>query len=517
MPILGNVIKRAIQLRKKATFKRGTPLQYQRRVLKKLLNNASETEFGKHYDFEKILSSDNVIKAFQNEVPLHNYNKIFKEWWSKEFEGEADICWPGKVKYFAVSSGTSEAASKYIPVTEDMLKTITRASMKQMIAMANFKLPSKAFEKQVLLLGSSTNLIARDTYYIGDMSGISMSRSVPFWFNRYCKPGKEILQMQDWSTKLNEIAKNARNWDIGIITGIPAWVQIMIEKVIEYNDAKNIHEIWPNLKVYIHGGIAFEPYRKTFEKLFSKPVTYIETYMASEGYFAFRSRPETTALKLILNNNIFYEFIPFDEKNFTSDGEIKENAEIHSIDEVQEDIDYALIISTCSGAWRYLLGDTIKFTDAKEKEILITGRTKHFLSICGEHLSVDNMNKAIKMTSEELDVELLEYTVQGIPYQNLFAHKWYIGAKDVENVDQKKLRHTLDNNLREVNDDYATERDNVLKEIIVEVIPNETFYSWMKDQGKEGDQNKFPRVMKKDKFSEWENFVKHTLAYKEEK
>lgn len=510
MPILGSVVKRALAIRKKTRISRVDPIRYQEKTLQKLIRTAKDTAFGVHYRFEDILKNPDPIRAFQQTVPLTSYQQIFRAWWNRSLNEEEDICWPGKVKYFALSSGTSEATTKYIPVTKEMLKGITKASMKQFYSMANFNLPSETFAKGVFTLGSSTNLIRKGDYFIGDMSGIQAGNSIPFWVNRFFKPGKKINRVRDWDDKLNEIAKHATSWDISIICGIPAWVQLMIERILEYHKADTLHDVWPNLRVYIHGGIAFEPYRKNFEKLFSHKMTYIETYMASEGFFAFRSMPSMKGMQLILNNGIFFEFVPFNSSNFDEDGELKSEARAYHIGEIEEGIDYAVVLSNCSGAWRYLIGDTVQFLDATTKEMIVTGRTKHFLSICGEHLSVDNMNRAIQMTGEVFGIAIPEFTVSGIPYENLFAHRWYIGTD--EPIDEEAFRKRLDQNLRSVNDDYATERDNVLKDIQVRAIPTDWFYDFLKAQGKIGDQAKFPRVLKKERFAAWEAYVNTRLS-----
>ena len=505
MPILGSVVKRALSVRKKIRLKRGEPIRYQQKTLQKLLRTAKDTAFGQAYDFADLLRSPDIIADYRNRVPLTNYKDMYTRWWKRTIDREEDVTWPGKVKFFALSSGTSESSTKYIPVTKEMTKAFTKASVKQFYSLANFNLPPETFEKGIFTLGSSTNLVRKGDYFLGDMSGIQAGNSVPFWVTRFIKPGKEISRVRDWDEKLNEIAKHATEWDIGVICGIPAWVQLMVERILEYNKVTHIHEVWPNLKVYIHGGIAFEPYRKNFEILFGQDMTYIETYMASEGFFAFRAIPGVTGMHPILNNGIFFEFVPFNRDNFDANGDLLANASALHIDEVHTGIDYAVIISTCAGAWRYLLGDTVRFLDLETKEFIVTGRTKHFLSICGEHLSVDNMNRAIQMTSEQLGISIREFTVAGIPHENLFAHRWYIGTDDA--VDAGKLRTRLDQNLRSVNDDYATERDNVLKDIQVRVIPTDWFYDFMKEQGKIGDQAKFPRVLKKERFSMWEAYV----------
>ncbi|HYG40462.1 MAG TPA: GH3 auxin-responsive promoter family protein, partial [Cytophagales bacterium] len=313
-------------------------------------------------------------------------------------------------------------------------------------------------------------------------------------------------RFRDWNMKLDEITINARKWDIGIIVGVPAWIQILMEKIIAYYNIKNIHEIWPNLEIYVHGGVSFDPYKKGFEKLLGKPLTYIETYLASEGFVAYQAQPNKKSMRLVLNNGIFFEFIPFNDKNFQSDGDMVENPETLMIDEIEEGKEYALLLSTCAGTWRYLIGDVIKFVSKAQSEIVITGRTKHYLSLCGEHLSVDNMNKAIELVADELNISIKEFAVAGIPFDTLFAHKWYIGTDDV--VSEETLKELLDKTLMTLNDDYKVERSAALKEVIVKILPANAFYKWMKLIGKEGGQNKFPRVLKKSQIEEWESFLK---------
>ena len=290
-----------------------------------------------------------------------------------------------------------------------------------------------------------------------------------------------------------------------MVCGVPAWIQILFERIINYYKVNTIHDIWPNLVMYVHGGVSFTPYKKGFEKLLSKPLIYIETYLASEGFIAYQDHPDSSGMKLVLNNGIFFEFIPFTEKNFDSDGSMRKNPETLTINQVNENTEYALLISTCAGAWRYLIGDTIKFTSLENHEIVITGRTKQFLSLCGEHLSQDNMNNAINMLSDQLDIDIKEFTVAGINYENLFAHKWYIGTDD--NIDTKIFKERLDENLKILNDDYRVERIAALKEVFVEILPANIFYDFMRMKGKEGGQNKFPRVLKNDRHVEWEKFL----------
>ena len=482
------------------------PRRQQIRVLKKLLKKARFTEFGQQYRFDEALLSKHPGRKFQELVPVHDYNKIYEEWWKKTLDGVPDVAWPGKIKYYALSSGTSESASKYIPVTRDMLRSNTINYLKQLFSLMRYEEANKkAMTKGFLMIGGATDLKkGKAGWYAGDLSGI-LAKKRPFWFQSFYKPGGRIAAMSDWNQKLHEIVEHAKEWDIGYIVGVPAWCQMCMEMVIEHYKVKTIHDIWPNFSFFVHGGVAFEPYKKGFEKLLAKPIVYIENYLSSEGFIGFKTREHAKGMKLILDNNIFFEFVPFDDKNFDADGNIIPNPEAKMIHEVEEGKEYALLMSTNSGAWRYLIGDTIKFVDLERCEVVITGRTKHFLSLTGEHLSVENMNKAIELVSEELNVSIPEYTVVGFPHDNMFAHRWYVATND--KVDAEQLCKRIDENLRQLNDDYATERDSALKEVFLEVLPEEKFLQFMEQKGKLGSQHKFPRVMKGKMLEQWNRFL----------
>jgi hypothetical protein len=478
----------------------------QLRVLKKLLKKARFTAFGQQYHFDQALLSKHPGKKFQELVPIHDYNKIYNEWWKQTLDGTPDVTWPGQIKYYALSSGTSEAASKYIPVTSDLLRSNMVNYLRQLISLVRYEEANmRAMTKGFLMLGGATDLKkGKAGWYAGDLSGILAKRR-PFWFQTFYKPGGRIAAISDWNQKLQEIVEQAPNWDIGYLVGVPAWCQMLMEMVIERYKLNHIHEIWPNLSFFVHGGVAFEPYKKGFEKLLGKPIVYVENYLSSEGFIGFKTREHATGMQLILNNNIFFEFIPFDESNFDADGNPYPEADAKMIHEVQEGKEYALLMSTNAGAWRYLIGDTIRFTDIERSEIVITGRIKHFLSLTGEHLSVDNMNKAIELVSNELNISIPEYTVVGFPYQSFFAHRWYVGTDD--KVDAAVLRTKIDQHLRVLNDDYATERDSALKEVFLEVLPEQKFLDFMALKGKLGSQHKFPRVMKGKMLADWEKFL----------
>ncbi len=511
MALIGGMLKRGLKLTTRVRLRKVNPQKRQKETFIKLLTKARHTDFGEAYKFDMILTTaltsvdKSYYEQYKKRVPIHDYNKMFKTWWHRALEGEKDVTWPGRVKHFALSSGTSEAATKYIPVTKAMSKAIRRTSIRHMLTLGKYQhLPPEIYEKGFLMLGGSTNLRAQGDKLMGDLSGITASK-IPFWFERSYLPGKRIAQERDWALKLDEITEEAINWDIGFIVGVPAWIQLVMEKIIARYNVKTIHDIWPNLMVFCHGGVSFEPYKKGFEKLLAHPLTYIETYLASEGFIAYQTHPEANGMELVLNNGIFFEFIPFTDANFTADGDLVENPQTLMIDEVEEGREYALLLSTVAGAWRYLIGDTVRFTDKSRAEIVITGRTKHFLSLCGEHLSVDNMNKAIDLTDRELGVAVREFTVAGISQNAQFAHHWYIGTDDAVNPDE--FRDRLDHHLAALNDDYAVERQHALKEITVTVLPASTFYKWMEAKGKLGGQHKFPRVLKKAMIADWEAFL----------
>ncbi len=509
MPILGSIIKKAYELRSipidAKKFMQTNPYTTQVKVLKKLLKKAQFTAFGEYHEFSEILNQPDTVEAFQKSVPVYDYNSMFRKWWFRALNGESFVAWPGRVKYFALTSGTSDASSKHVPVTDDMIKAIRRASVRQLVTSVKYDFPKEFYEKGILMIGGSTHLQYNGTYYEGDLSGISAG-SLPFWFQHFYKPGRRISKEREWSTKLTEIVRKARGWDIGVIVGVPAWIQIILEKIIEYYNIETIHDIWPNLKVYVHSGVAFGPYVKSFEKLFGKKVIFQESYLASEGYLAFQSEMESKGMELITDNGIFFEFVSYNGSNFDNEGNIKSNPEVVSIKDVEEDKEYAILISTCSGAWRYLIGDVVKFTSKEKSIIVITGRTKQFLSICGEHLSIDNMTRAIEMVENDLNIEIREFTVVGIEYESLFAHKWYLGSDN--EFDSSLARKKIDEYLKILNDDYRVERIEAIKEVFVEILPMKAFSGWMKMKGKEGGAHKFPRVLNIKMYLEWEEYLK---------
>ncbi|WP_345950728.1 GH3 auxin-responsive promoter family protein [Mucilaginibacter sp. PAMB04274] len=507
MAIIGELIKKAIDFTDKLV-KQPDPVEAQKEVLVSLLTEAANTDFGKHYNFESILNSADVAKAFAEGIPVFDYDRLFKEWWHRVVDGEDDVTWPGSTHYLALSSGTT-SHSKTIPVTDEMLAAIRRSGMQQVAALANFNLPAEFFEKQILMLGSSTDLKDIKGHLAGEISGISAS-NIPFWFRGYYKPGKEIANISDFDERIKEIAKQAPNWDIGSLSGIPAWIELMLKEIIKQHNLKNIHELWPNLAVYTTGGVAFDPYKKSFEKLLAHPLVYIDTYLASEGFLAMQKRPHTSAMSLVVDNGIYFEFVPFEDKNITSEGAIVEGAEVLTLADVEEEQEYVLLISTVSGAWRYMIGDTIMFTDKSRYEIKITGRTKQFLNVAGSQLSVLQMNKAIQDMEDAYDTAIQEFVVATIHRGDELIDRWYISTD--KDLDKAAVAKALDQNLKDNNKNYAVARTRALKDVEVETVPVEFFHKWSEENKKLGGQVKIPRVMKEEQFLEWEDFVKKHRA-----
>ncbi len=503
MALLGGVIKKAIDF-KGFISREPNPNKAQKAVLLLLLKKAKHTAFGLQYKFSQMLDHQDLISAFQEKIPVHDYDGMYDEWWHYLLKGHQNITWPGGQKYFALSSGTT-SNKKYIPVTGDMITAIKKSGMQQVLSLKNFDLPTDFFEKQILMLGSSTQLIEQEDHFQGEISGISAA-NIPGWFSKYYKPGKDIASIENWDEKVKRIAEEAPGWDIGSISGIPSWVELMLKEIITHNHLNTIHDIWPNLHVYTSGGVAFEPYRKSMEKLFAKPVIYIDTYLASEGYLATQKRPDTSSMALIVNNGVFFEFVPFVEDNIDEEGRVKKGVKVLSLEQATENTEYVLLISTVSGAWRYMIGDTVIITDKKRSEIKISGRTKHYLNVVGEQLSVQKMNLAVEKLEHTLDMEIKEFVAATVFENDQYKMKWIIGTdKEINTV---KAAEIMDAELWDNNKNYAVARTKALKGVEVEAIPVEYFYNWSEEFKKLGGQAKIPRVMKEEAFNEFKDYVR---------
>lgn len=484
---------------------RKNPLLSQERTFNKLLIKAKDTAFGLHYGFEDLLSSANPLAAFRESVPLGNYDTIHP-WWLRAEQGEPDVCWPGRIKFFALSSGTSGAPSKNIPVTKDLIRATQRASMRQLMVLRRFKLSPAIIAKSILTLSGSTSLQYYGNHYKGDVSGIH-AKHVPRVMKTIQKPGQRIASAPNWETRLRMMVQSATKWDIGIVAGVPAWLDILMERIEARYEVPNIHEVWPNFQAFIHGGVAIDPYRKKLQAHFAREVVFVETYLASEGFIAMQGHPGSRGMELLADHGIFFEFLPFDEAHFDSDGQLIDPfARTYTVAEAQAGRSYALVMSTCAGAWRYLIGDVVRFVSLDPPEIVIEGRTKHFLSLVGEHLSVDNMTQAVTHAADKLGINVCEFGVTGMPHENRFAHVWYIGCDDP--VDADTLQRVLDEELKLLNDDYVVERQHSLAHMFVKVLPNQVFIDYLARLGKAGGQSKFPRVLKGHQYEGWAAYLR---------
>lgn len=501
---LGQLFDRGRNITDFLSFNRAKAVKWQEKTLKKMIYKARNTEFGKTFGFDEILISHHTHQEFEKRVPVSNYTQMH-EWWQREYNGEPNITWPGRPEYFALSSGTSEGSSKYIPITKDQLKAIMRASRRQLFALVKTDVPKDFLTKNYLMMSGSTDLNFNGVSHSGDLSGITTS-NVPPWFERFALPGEEIKKQKDWHAKIEAMVEAAPNWDVVMVAGGPAWIKMLFEKIIARYNLKYIHEIWPNFSVYVWGAVSLTPYKKQLDAMLAHPIKYFESYLASEGFIAFQTHEDTDGMRLVFRNNTYYEFVPFNETNFDQNGELRSNPQVLSLHDVMEGEEYAILITTCGGAWRYLIGDTIRFTNLDACEIKITGRTKHFLSICGEHLSIENMNEGIKRAADQFNTNFPEYTVKGIKDGNLVGHQWFLACDDLS-LNAEKVKHALDMHLNELNDDYAVERKHVLKEMRLMLLPESVFLGWMEKHGKLGGQAKFPRVLTDALYKDWSEYV----------
>lgn len=510
MAILGSIVKSAIKLKHNLNNESEDAAALQREQLVKLLQTAKSTSFGIYYGFPEILNSENPIAAYQQAVPIFDYARMNQEWWQQQ-QQNPDITWPGKPDFFALSSGTTGKESKRIPVTGAMLESIRSVGIAQAESLAQFDLPPELFEKEILMLSSSAKLQHHPSGHLeGEISGIN-TNNIPGWFSGFYRPGLEIAQIDNWDDRVRAIAEAAPDWDIGAIAGIPSWIQLMLQEIIDHHSLNNIHEIWPDLSIYATGGVAFEPYRKSLEKLLDRPLVYLDTYLASEGFFAYNARPGTMNMRLAIGHGIFYEFIPFDERGFDDTGNLLDMPKVLTIADLEEGKDYALLVSTPAGTYRHMIGDTVKFTDLDQLELKISGRTKYFLNVVGSQLSEEKMNDAIGELSEALAQPINEYAVAAIKNkEGKFIHQWVITAPDP--VDESEAVKILDQSLKSRNKNYAVARSKGLKGVELTALPERVVYSWLEQRKKKGGQIKMPRVLKPEQMKDLLQFSKTTIS-----
>ncbi|MDO5104437.1 GH3 auxin-responsive promoter family protein [Capnocytophaga sp.] len=462
------------------------PHQTQERVLSELLNAAKSTRIGESYGFSTVKNYEQFVKN----TPVVTY-EAFEPFIEQARKGQRNIFWNTPIKWFAKSSGTTNAKSKFIPVSEEALQHCHYKSGKDMLCLyLNNNENSNLFKGKSLRLGGSKELYEENGTYFGDLSAI-LIENLPFWAEFSCTPSNKVSLMSEWETKLQAIIKEAKNENVTSMAGVPSWMLVLLNRVLEDVGKENLLELWKNLEVYFHGGVSFVPYREQYKQLIpSGAFRYYEIYNASEGFFAIQDRNNSDELLLMLDYGIFYEFIPMD--TFGTNRE-----KVIPLWEVEPGKNYAMVISTNSGLWRYLIGDTVRFTSTSPYRIKITGRTKHFINVFGEELIIENTEKALEKACQLTHSELIDYTVAPIFMQDKLkgGHEWIIEfSKPPQSIE--KFTEILDAELQKLNSDYEAKRYNnmTLNMPKIHVARHNLFHDWLKEKGKLGGQNKVPRL-----------------------
>ncbi len=464
------------------------PVQTQNQVLRELIQGARDTDWGKRHGYRSIRTPE----EFAAQVPIQDYDSL-KPFIQRMMHGERDVLWNGQVQWFSKSSGTTNDKSKFIPVSRTNLnKCHIKGSWHTMMWFYRNRPDARQFELKTLLMGGSLDRFEpHPKTLIGDVSAI-MIHNMPTIGKMFFTPDLKTAILPDWEEKLEKMAQIcARDERMVSIGGVPTWTILFLRRILEITGKDNMLEVWPNFQAYIHGGVSFDPYRKQFEKFFpSDKISYQEIYNASEGYFAVQNDFNDPGLLLLLNNGIYYEFIPIEEWG-------KTNQKAVTLKDVELGKDYALVISTNAGLWRYQVGDTINFTSLNPPKIRVTGRTKQFVNAFGEEVMVANTDKALAMTCRVMDTIVSEYTVAPV-YLNgteKGSHEWLVEFEKAPR-DIEKFSHLLDINLQKVNSDYEAKRfkDMALESLRMTVLPKGTFLNWMRARGKVGGQNKVPRL-----------------------
>ncbi len=464
------------------------PYNVQEDTFFKLIKKAENTFWGKQYGFDEMRS----IHDFQRSVPIQDYESV-KNYIGRLRDGETDLLWPGETKWFAKSSGTTSDKSKFIPVTKEALEDNHFRGGKDMLALYMATYPdSQVFKGKTLAMGGShsVNNFSNESFY-GDLSAV-LIQNLPFWAEFMRIPNREIALMNEWEEKIEKMAEITVSENVTCLAGVPSWSLLLLRKVLEVSGKNNICDVWPNLELFIHGGVSFLPYREQFRKFIPSPgMNYMETYNASEGFFAIQDDLSDPGMLLMLDLGVFYEFIP-------AENIFDQNPPVYHIGEVEMNRNYALIITTNGGLWRYSIGDTIKFVSLNPHKITITGRTKHFINAFGEELMIDNAEQAIRKACEKTNALVKEYTAAPVFMEsnNAGAHQWLFEFEKAP-VCMDMFMDVLDNALKNLNSDYEAKRykNMTLRPPVCTTVPDGTFYKWLKKKGKLGGQNKVPRLM----------------------
>jgi len=487
LPIVNSIISWFLKKRKHqiALFLK-YPVEVQTEQLLKLTKTASKTSYGRKYQFQKI----STYKEFQSRVPLMNYEELSSFIEQQRITGE-HVLWHEKIKWYAKSSGTTNAKSKYIPVSEDTIKQCHFKGGKDMLALFyNNNEDAKLFTGKNLRLGGSSAVYEDNDAYFGDLSAIIIE-NMPVWADMSSAPKQEVALMSEWESKMDAIIKETVDENITSLAGVPSWMLVLLERVLKQTGKNNILEVWPNLEVYFHGGVNFNPYKEQYKKIIpSATFKYYEIYNASEGFFAIQDQNNSDELLLMLDYGIFYEFIPMREYNSTASNTI-------SLSDVVLDTNYALVITTNGGLWRYIIGDTIKFTSLQPHRIKITGRTKHFINAFGEELIIENAEEALKKACKICNSSVKEYTVAPIfmGENKKGGHEWLIEFDQKPN-DIIQFTKLLDKELQNINSDYEAKRYKNITLIAptISLAQKNQFHDWLKSKNKLGGQHKVPRL-----------------------
>lgn len=472
------------------------PYDVQDECLRKLIDAAKYTEWGKTYDYENIFTPE----QFKKRVPVQSYESL-KPFIDRIRKGEQNILWNTDIKWFAKSSGTTNDKSKFIPVSQESLNDCHYNGGRDMISIhCDLNPETQLFTGKNLALAGSLVTEHRGHYEMqhGDLSAIVIN-NLPVWAEFFRAPELSIALLDKWDEKLEKIAQSTMDENVVSLAGVPSWMLLIMKRVLEEAGKRSISEVWPNLEVYFHGGVSFAPYKEQFKTIFNKPdLNYLELYNASEGFFGIQNQRNSDELLLMLDYGIYYEFMPMENLD-------QENPETLSLYEVKPDTNYALIISTNAGLWRYMVGDTIKFTSMDPFRFKITGRTKHFMNAFGEEVMVDNADKAIAKACEKTNAQIKEYSAAPV-YMNERengAHEWVIEF-EVYPDSMKQFAHELDTALKSINSDYEAKRyqSMILKEPLVHAVAKDTFYQWFKSKNKLGGQHKIPRLSNERKYLE---------------
>ncbi|MDD3359253.1 MAG: GH3 auxin-responsive promoter family protein [Parabacteroides sp.] len=459
----------------------------QQKQLSRLIDVSKQTEWGKKYDYKSIRN----YETFQERIPIQQYDDV-KPYVERMLQGEQGLIWPTPVKWFAKSSGTTNDKSKYLPVSKEILWRCHYKGGFDAVALYLGNNPSSNFfGRKGLILGGSHKPVALNQHaHCGDLSAVLLQQLNPL-VNLVRVPPKRIILMDEWESKIKAIVENTWNKDLNSISGVPSWMLVLIKALLERTGKESLTEVWPNLEVFFHGGISFSPYRAQYKALIpSDKMHYVETYNASEGFFGIQSDLNDPSMLLTLDYGIFYEFIPMSEIE-------REQPTVLPLEAVATGVNYAMVITTCGGLWRYLIGDTIRFTSTNPYKFIITGRTKHFINAFGEELMVDNADKGMARACELTGAKVKEYTAAPLFMLNAAQgkHQWFIEFEKMPSS-LSEFACILDNTLQQLNSDYEAKRYRGISLLPPEIIPARegVFYEWLKEKGKLGGQHKIPRL-----------------------